>query len=131
MSPHEMAVQEKQEVERTEEPTRSGRHFTPYTDIYEVDDAIVVTMDIPGVDKSNVEIMLEKNVLTVTGDVNLSMYEGLDPVYTEYNVGNYARSFSISSEIDRDAIAAKVVDGVLELRLPKVKRAAARRISVN
>ena len=131
MSPQELQVQEKQELEQEKERTEPGRYYVPYTDIHETADAILVTMDMPGVDKEHVDVTLEKDVLTVTGRIDLSKYDGLEPLYTEYNVGHFSRSFSISSEIDQDAITAKVADGVRELGLPKVKEAAARTIPVS
>ncbi len=131
MAEREMEVQEKQELETSEERTEAARYFRPYTDIHESTDTITVTMDMPGVDKKDVDVKLEKDVLTITGHVDLTGYEGLEPVYTEYNVGNYVRSFTISNEVDRDAISAKIDNGVLTVSLPKVKEAAARRITVN
>ncbi len=131
MAEREMEVQEKQELETSEERTEAARYFRPYTDIHESTDSITVTMDMPGVDKKDVDVKLEKDVLTITGHVDLTGYEGLEPVYTEYNVGNYVRSFTISNEVDRDAISAKIDNGVLTVSLPKVKEAAARRITVN
>jgi HSP20 family molecular chaperone IbpA len=50
--------------------------------------------------------------------------------YQEYAVGNYERSFIISEEIDRDGIVATVKDGVLDLTLPKSKKALARKIPI-
>ena len=131
MAKKEMEVQEKQALESAEERTESARFYRPYTDIHEFENTIVVTMDVPGVDRKDVDIKLEKDVLTITGLVNLSSYEGLEPLYTEYNVGNYTRSFTISNEVDRDGIAAKIDNGVLTVTLPMVKEAAARRITVN
>jgi len=130
MGPKELQVHEKKQLESKEEETKVGRFYMPSTDIHETNDALIVTMEMPGVDKKNIDIKLDKNVLTVTGNVDLSSYEGLEPVYTEYSVGNYARSFSISSEIDSGAIAASIDDGILEVKMPKRKEAAARKIAV-
>ena len=130
MAKKEIEVQEKQALESAQERTESARFYRPYTDIHESESAIVVTMDVPGVDRKDVDVKLEKDVLTITGLVDLSSYEGLEPLYTEYNVGNYTRSFTISNEVDRDGIAAKIDNGVLTVTLPKAKEAAARRIEV-
>ena len=64
------------------------------------------------------------------GQIDFSKYQGMEPVYTEYNVGHYARGFTLSGKIDRDAISAQLDDGVLTLTLPKVKEAVPRRIAV-
>jgi HSP20 family molecular chaperone IbpA len=85
----------------------------------------------PGVDEKQINVHLEDGVLTLEGTVSLEDYKDLSPTYTEYNVGNYLRRFSISSDIDTNAIKARVTNGVLELELPKSERAKPRRISVS
>lgn len=121
---------EKKELEGKDEKTVPGKHYIPYTDIFETEDALMVVMEMPGVERSDVSIDVEKNILSVEGRVQFSKYDNLKPVYTEYNIGHFSRSFALSNEIDQHAIAAKVDDGVLTLTLPKVKEAAARRIEV-
>ena len=130
MTPQDIKVQEKRELEEKGEKTEVGRYYIPHTDIHESTDALFVTMDMPGVGKDNVTINLEKNVLTITGTIDFSNYEDLKPIYTEYNVGNYTRSFNISSEIDKEGISAKMADGVLALHLPKIKEVAAKQIEI-
>jgi len=58
-------------------------------------------------------------------------YENLRPLYTEYNVGSYARTFQLSSKIEQDGISAALKDGVMTLVLPKVERAKPRKIAVS
>jgi HSP20 family protein len=113
-----------------EEKTVPGRHYVPYADIYETDDALCVVMEMPGVEKKDLNVALENAVLRVDGQVNFSKYEGLEPLYTEYNVGHYARSFTLSNKVDQERISAQLDDGVLTLTLPKAKEAPPRRISV-
>jgi HSP20 family molecular chaperone IbpA len=62
----------------------------PTTDIYETDQALTVVMEMP-VGKTNLEINVENDVLSVTGSIDFSKYETLQPVYTEYNIGHYCR----------------------------------------
>jgi HSP20 family protein len=84
----------------------------------------------PGVDKDNVDISVENDTLTIQGRIDYSKYEGLQPVYTEYNVGHYVRTFQISSKIDQGQISAELKDGVMQLVLPKAEKAKPRKIKV-
>ncbi len=131
MVSQEVTPREKRELTQAEERTEAGKFFSPYTDIHETDNAVVVSMEMPGVDKSSIDIRLDKGVLTVKGTIDPAKYESLRPIYSEYNVGNFVRTFAVSTKIDSAAISAKVADGVLTVELPKVKEALARRIDVN
>jgi HSP20 family molecular chaperone IbpA len=112
------------------ERTRECRCFVPRADIYEVDDQIVIVADVPGADKNSIDITLEKNILTLNAYVEPGMLDGLSLTRSEYEVGDYQRSFKISDQIDREKIEASVKDGVLRLYLPKAPEAKARTISV-
>ena len=126
----ELAVHEKKELVSKEEKTIPGRYYIPYTDIHETEDALTVVMEMPGVDKKDLNIALEKDVLRVDGQIDFTQYEGMEPVYTEYNVGHYTRSFTLSNKIEQARISAQLEDGVLTLTLPKTKEAQPRRISI-
>ena len=127
----EIEVQQKKEVASAEEATRSARYYVPGTDIHESDDALDIAMEVPGVARDGVGVTLDKDVLKVVAQVDFSNYEGLEPIYSEYEVGHFQRSFSLSSKIDQGAISARVDNGVLHLHLPKTREAAPRRISVH
>src|SRR5919199_1656115 len=127
----ELHVQQKRELEKKQEATIPARVFLPVTDIFETEQALTVVMEMPGVDKSNVEVRVENDVVMIEGRLDFSSYDGLQPVYTEYNVGNYARSFQLSSKIDQDRITAELNDGVMTLVLPKAERAKPRKIKVS
>ncbi|QIG48390.1 Hsp20/alpha crystallin family protein [Nordella sp. HKS 07] len=130
MVEQELSVQQKREVEKKQERTIPARVFLPVTDIFETDEALTVVLEMPGVDKQNVDVMVENDVLTIEGRIDFSKYQELQPVYTEYNIGNYARSFEISSKIKQDGISAELKDGVMTLVLPKADTAKARKIKV-
>jgi HSP20 family molecular chaperone IbpA len=127
----ELAVREKQELAQQEEKTIPGRFYVPATDIFETEEALTLMLEMPGVGKNNVEVQIENDVLRVEGKIDYAGYKAVEPVYTEYNVGHYARAFTLSNKIDRDAITAQVEDGVLTLTLPKSKDALPRRIAVS
>jgi HSP20 family molecular chaperone IbpA len=131
MSPQDLQVQEKREVDKQQESTIPARTFVPTTDIFETEPALTLVLEMPGVDKSHVNVSIEDGVLTVQGRLDFSKYEGLQPVYTEYNIGHYRRSFSLSNKIDQNKISAEMADGVLMLVLPKAEQAKARRISIS
>jgi HSP20 family protein len=126
----ELQVQKKREQEKREETTTPTRIFLPMADIYETRDALMVILEMPGVDKDNVDVRVKDGVLHVEGRLDLSKYQGLQPLYTEYNVGHYARSFQLSGKIDQNKIDAALKDGVLSLTLPKVEEAKPRTITV-
>jgi HSP20 family molecular chaperone IbpA len=126
----DLALRQKQEVAAKEERTVPGRYYTPVTDIYETDDALTIMMEMAGVARENVNVDLRNDVLRVEGQIDFSKYKGMEPVYTEYNIGHYVRTFSLPSKIDREKIAAQLADGVLTLTLPKVQEAQPRRISI-
>jgi HSP20 family protein len=130
MSNQELQVQEKREVQKKEESTAPARFFVPAADIFETEPALTLILEMPGVDKKNVDVSVENGVLNVEGTINFSKYEGLQPVYTEYNIGHYRRSFSLSSKIDQNKINAEMKDGVLTLVLQKADEAKPRRISI-
>jgi HSP20 family molecular chaperone IbpA len=129
-STQELQVQKKREHEAKEESTIPARVFLPNADIYETPSDLQVVLEMPGIEKNNVDIRVEDGVLQVQGRLDLSKYSGLQPLYTEYNVGHYARSFQLSSKIDQSKIAAEMKDGVLSLTLPKVEEAKPRTIQV-
>jgi HSP20 family protein len=126
----ELQVQQKREVEKKEEGTVPARMFLPIADIFETENELTVVLEMPGVDKASVDVSVEDDILKVEGRLDFSKYNGLRPLYTEYNIGHYSRSFSLSNKIDQSKIAAEMKDGVLSLVLPKVETAKPRTINV-
>src|ERR1700738_5535164 len=124
-----LEVQEKKELVSKEEKTVPARYFVPTTDIFETTDALTVVMELPGVDKQALDVNIENDVLRVEGRIDHSKYEGMDPLYTEYNVGHFARSFTLSNKIDQQQISAQLEDGVLTLTLNKAKEAMPRQMA--
>ena len=84
----ELQVQQKRELEKKTEGTTPARVFVPVTDIFETAEALTVVLEMPGVDRNNLEASVEDDVVTIEGRIDFSKYEGMQPVYTEYNVGH-------------------------------------------
>jgi HSP20 family molecular chaperone IbpA len=130
MTSQELQVQQKRELEQKQEGTVPARSFIANADIYETDEALLVLLEMPGVDKSHIDIGIEDDVLTVEGRIDFSKYQGLTPIYGEYPVGHYRRGFTLSNRIDQHKISAEMSDGVLTITLPKVEEVKPRRISI-
>ena len=126
----ELQIQQKREVDKGQEATTPTRAFMPNADIFETEDALAVVLEMPGVDRDHIDIGVDNGVLTVEGKIDFGKYEGLQLVYSEYNVGPYRRSFRISNRIDQDKISAEMQDGVIKLVLPKAEEAKPRKIEV-
>jgi HSP20 family molecular chaperone IbpA len=114
------------EVERT----RANRVFIPRVDIVERNEEIVLTADMPGVSEKNVDITVDKNVLTITGKVEDARPQGHALTLREYDVGDFQRVFTLPNQIDQEHIHASVRNGVLRLVLPKAQAAKAKKIEV-
>lgn len=112
------------------ERIRDRRVYVPRTDIYETENGLTLVMDVPGADEKSVDITLEKNVLTINAYQQAAKYEKHTLAYAEYGAGDYQRSFALSDEIDRSGIEAKVKNGVLTLRLPKVAEVKPQKITI-
>jgi len=120
------AAQTPVEMERT----RNRKVFVPKVDIIETGNAMVMYADMPGADEKSVEVTVEKNVLTITGTVIPQEFPGRSIAYSEYDIGDYERAFTISDEVDRDRIGAVVKNGVLKLTLQKAPQAEVKKITV-
>ena len=125
-----LEAQDKKEFVAKGEHTVPVRYYTPSTDISETEDGLKVVLEVPGVERKDVNIQLENNVLQIEGRIDSAKYEGLEPLYSEYNVGHFKRSFSLSGKIDQEQIGAQLDDGVLTITLRKSKEAIPRRIPI-
>ena len=130
-------AQEVRNVDQGTSPTTEHRDrsasrpvFVPPSDIYETKDSIVVLAEMPGVAPDGVDITLERRVLTIRGRSAASEHSGYQRVYNEFANGDYERVFTLSENIDRDRIEARLKDGVLHLVLPKAETAKARKIEL-
>lgn len=130
MANQALEAQEKKELVSKGEKTSPSRYYVPSTDIHETGEALIVTMEVPGVDRGSIDIKVEDDVLRVEARIDPAKYDGMQPLYTEYNVGHFTRSFSLPHVIDQGNIAAALEDGVLTLTLHKVQKAQPRQIEI-
>jgi len=128
-----MAEKDLQKTQNTAamERIRNVKTFVPRVDIYETREALFLIADMPGVDDKTVDVELEKNILTISGRVEDGKVKDHTLVFSEYEEGDYERTFTLSDEIDREKIKATVKQGVLRLELPKAEKVKPRKIMIN
>jgi len=125
-----LQAKDKAEAVTPAEQTRPGFVFTPAVDIFETEKEITLLADMPGVKGEDLVIDLHENVLTLDGSVKPPEGPKEADVFREFRTGKYYRQFTLSEIIDQGEIKAELQEGVLRLKLPKVKAATPRRITV-
>jgi HSP20 family protein len=107
-------------------------HNVMALDLSETDNTIEARLDLPGVDPDEIDIQINRNLLTVSGERKAGKKE---KGQTSYNVerrsGSFSRSITLPSEVNEDEVAADYKDGVLSITLPKSEEANARKIKVS
>ena len=111
---------------------RGGKSFVPALDLSETPEAFLVEASVPGLKAEDLNITVENNVLTISGEVrqnnetNERNYHRIERRY-----GSFQRTVSLPNTVKADAISASLENGVLHLNIPKAEQVKARRISVN
>lgn len=104
--------------------------LTPPVDVIEDSGGITLYADLPGVPRDKLHLQVEADTLTIEAEVDLPVPEGLVSSHTEVGLPRYRRVFTLSKELDAEAVSAELVQGVLRLRIPKAAHAQPRRIDV-
>lgn len=107
--------------------------FEPCIDLHENDKDYIVEAEIPGIDKENVDIAINGDVMTIKGEKKNEAEEKKDNYYRlERSFGQFSRDIPIPEDVDRDKIDAKFKNGVLKIELPKNPKAqrSAKRIEI-
>lgn len=104
---------------------------SPATDILEREDGFYVFMDIPGVRREDLKIDINENELLVTGRALQGASDKETFLEVQFGPGEYVRAVSLSDRVDRENISANLKDGVLTLHLPRLEKAAPRRIPIH
>ena len=105
----------------------------PAMDVKESDNDIVITAELPGIEKDDIVITLENGVLTISAESKSEMEEkeGEKVVRQERRYGKYVRSMRLGTEIDESKIKADYKDGILALTLPKAEEVKPKKITVD
>jgi HSP20 family protein len=104
--------------------------LTPAVDVIEGVAGITLYADLPGVAKDKLQLHVESENLTIEGEIELPVPEGMDSTHAEIGLPRYRRVFTLSKELDAGKVSAEFDKGMLKLRIPKAEHAQARRIEV-
>ena len=115
---------------RTDEPAATTS-WSPSVDIFETEGEIVVKAELPGMDRKDIQLNLENNVLSLRGERKFQK-ETKDDNYhrIERSYGVFSRAFSIPASVDEERIRADYKDGVLKIVLPKKDQAKPKQIKI-
>ncbi|KPK39451.1 MAG: hypothetical protein AMJ65_11550 [Phycisphaerae bacterium SG8_4] len=119
------ANKEQTDVVRRQDQTQ---YYQPAVDIRETSEGVILQFDMPGVEKDNVDLTVDKGILTVTGKADQE--ESGTAVYRETRVGDYRRQFNLNKDVDTDAITAEMEAGVLTVEIHKPEKAQPKRIQI-
>lgn len=104
--------------------------FAPPVDILEGKQNVRLVMEMPGVEQDGIDVTLEHGVLTVEGKITPISFDDSTLRYSEYEQGNYRRSFNLSDELNLEEIDASIKDGVLTITIPKSEKMQPKKIIV-
>ncbi len=93
----------------------------PKVNVYEYDDKVGIIAEIPGLDKKNVSVEVEENVLTISGDKHGFEEDGGKCITRELKHSSFKRSFNLGEQLDGDDVSANFKDGILSIEIPKVE----------
>jgi HSP20 family protein len=99
-------------------------------DVWEADDGFHVSLDLPGVDPSSVDITTERNILTIRAERRPEYQQGHNVLVAERPQGSFTRQLQLGDTVDSENVQATYADGVLHLTLPIAQAAQPRRIQV-
>jgi len=118
-------------IDRVWSPTGAGgaAPWIPLADIEETDDAWIVDLELPSVDRKDIDVELRENELVVTGEIKEKERKGVVRRRTR-RTGEFEYRVMLPGQADEENIEANLHDGVLTVRVPKSDRARARRIEV-
>lgn len=111
-------------------PAEREVYLIPAVDVLEDSQGITLHADMPGVDHTGLTVEVEGDTLLIEGRSQLRLPQGARPLYAEQRAVSFRRRFTLSGDLQRDNIDARLTQGVLTLRIPKTEAARPRRITV-
>lgn len=110
---------------------RTGRPWSPATDVIETENELVLKSDLPDVDLKDIDVQVENQTLTIKGHRHFERQnDGRGFHRIERSYGSFIRSFTVPSTVDTEKVAADYKNGVLTVRLPKKEAAKPRQVKV-
>lgn len=107
------------------------RRWIPAMDLVETDDHFVLKADLPGLNEGDVNIEVEDNVLTVSGERKSEHEDKREGYYrVERSFGSFRRTLTLPEGVDPEAVSATFDKGVLEVRIPKPEQRKPRRVAI-
>lgn len=105
--------------------------FVPNIEVSDSEKELTVTAELPGLDEKDIELSLERGVLTIKGQKK-DQKEEKDKgyYYSERSFGSFSRSISLPAEVDEEKADAKFKKGVLSISLPKISPEKAKKIAI-
>lgn len=114
----------------TETPARPEAALLPPVDVIEDATGITLYADLPGVPRDKLSLRVEGDQLTLEGEIELAVTQGMQSHHAEVTLPRYRRAFTLSKELDAAKVSAELAQGVLRVRIPKAEHAQPRRIEV-
>jgi len=112
------------------ESTRGYVYDTPACDLYETENEYKIFFDIPGVEKNDISLKVEKDILTLKAESSKKPDKGYDCIRSEMRFEGYKRSFELNNAVDADKIDADYQNGTLILTLPKREEQKTKEIKI-
>ena len=110
---------------------RESLGFVPAVEVSESDGSILVTAELPGLKREDVEIELENNVLTLRGEKKEEREDSAKDMYVyERSYGSFQRCFTLPTAVKEEEVKAEFTDGVLKITLPKTEQVKGKKISI-
>lgn len=119
---------DKRTIQGREETRADDKYIRPAVNIIETEEGLILTADIPRAVKENLDVNVEKGILTISAPAQHAVPG--TPGYREFELASYYRQFSIPESLDHENAKADYVNGILTLRVPKAKAAKPKRITV-